>query len=249
MGPVPSRALGEPRDDAKFGVNMEFVVENLPRLLHAFLVTVEISTVSLIVGFFAAIPVAMMRMSANRLMYWLATAYVFFFRGTPLIAQLFLVYYGAGQFWEGLQSVGLWSFFKEPWNCALVTLTLNTVAYSSEIWRGGIQGIPRPEIEAARACGLSAFQQLRHIILPRALGIAWPAYTNEVVYQIQATSLVSLISVMDITGVARSIAARNFAYYEAFITAAMLYLILVYSFLWMAKKIEKRLHGHLQAAN
>ncbi len=228
-------------------MNMAAVIENLPRFLDGIIATIMYSAVSLSIGFFAAIPLALIRMSGSQIGYWISTSYVTFFRGTPLLAQLFLVYYGAGQFHEQLEAVGLWWLFREPWFCALLTLTLNTTAYTSEIWRGGIQAVPRVEVEAARAHGLSRMQVLRHIVFPRALGIGWPAYTNEVVYQIQATSLVSVISIMDITGVARSIAARDFAYYEAFIFAAILYLALVYGFIWIAKRIERRLHAHLPA--
>lgn len=229
-------------------MNISAIIENLPRFADGIAATAMYAGASLAIGFFAAIPVALLRISGNRIGYWLATVYVTFFRGTPLLAQLFLVYYGAGQFHEQLENFGLWWLFREPWFCALLTLTLNTTAYTSEIWRGGIQAVPRVEVEAALAHGLSRLQTMRYIILPRALGIGWPAYTNEVVYQIQATSLVSVISIMDITGVARSIAARDFAYYEAFIFAAGLYLILVYGFIWIARKIEQHLHQHLYSS-
>lgn len=229
-------------------MNLDALVTGLPRFLDGVTMTVMYAGISLAIGFVLAIPVAMMRMSANRTVYWGTTAYITFFRGTPLLAQLFLVYYGAGQFHEQLQAIGVWWLFREPWFCALLTLTLNTTAYTSEIWRGGIQSIPKPEIEAAQACGLSSFGIMRHVVLPRALGISWPAYTNEVIYQIQATSLVSVISIMDITGVARSIAARDFAYYEAYLFAAILYLLLVYGFVWFARRIETRLHRHLQVS-
>jgi ABC-type arginine/histidine transport system permease subunit len=123
---------------------------------------------------------------------------------------------------------------------------LNTAAYTSEILRGAIAGVPRGEIEAALACGMSRGLRFRRIILPRALGLAWPAYTNEIVYQLQATSLVSIITLMDITGVARVIASRHFAFYEAFLTAAVFYLVLVYGVLFLAKRAERRLLAHLR---
>ncbi|PAU76860.1 ABC transporter permease [Halomonas salipaludis] len=227
-------------------MNINAIIEGLPRFIDGVIITVTYAGGSLLIGFFMAIPVALMRSSRNRFFYWFSTGYVTFFRGTPLLAQLFLVYYGAGQFHHELDVIGLWDFFREPWFCAIFTLTLNTTAYTSEIWRGGLQAIPKAEIEAARACGLSDFQLLRHIMFPRALGIGWPAYTNEVVYQIQATSLVSVISVMDITGVARSIASRDFVYYEAFLFAAALYLLLVYGFIAFSRLVEKKLHRHLK---
>lgn len=224
---------------------LSFVVDNLPRYLEGALLTVQLAAFSCIIGFLAAIPVALMRLSRRRQLYAISTGYVFFFRGTPLLAQIFLIYYGSGQFRPALESVGLWAFFRDPWFCALLTLTLNTAAYTSEILRGAIQSIPKGEVEAAIALGIKPLQRLRLIILPRAIGLAWPTYTNEVVYQIQATSLVSIITVMDITGVARVIGSRNFAFYEAFGLAAAMYLILVYAFIFLARRVETRLHAHL----
>jgi ABC-type arginine/histidine transport system permease subunit len=165
----------------------------------------------------------------------------FYFRGTPLLVQIFLVYYGSGQFQELLTQTGLWIFFQEAWFCAVLTLTLNTAAYTSEILRGGIEAIPFGEIEAAKACGMSGSLLYRRIILPKAFRLAWPAYTNEVVFLLQATSLVSIITIMDITGVARMVASRSFAFYELYITAALFYLILVYGVLFVFRKIEYRI--------
>jgi ABC-type arginine/histidine transport system permease subunit len=125
---------------------------------------------------------------------------------------------------------------------------LNTAAYSAEIFRGGIQGVPYGEIEAGRACGMSGALLYRRIILPKALRIAWPAYTNEVIFLLQASSLVSIITVMDITGVARVIAARSFAFYELFLTAAVLYLILVYLVLFLFQRIERRISSYLRTS-
>lgn len=224
---------------------LDFVAENLPRFLDGALITIGYAAMSCAAGFVAAIPLALMRLSSNFAIFWLSTIYVLFFRGTPLLAQIFLIYYGSGQFRPFLDSIGLWTLFREPWFCALLSLTLNTAAYTSEILRGAIQGIPAGEVEAALASGMSRSQRLIYIILPRAMGLAWPTYTNEVVYQIQATSLVSIITVMDITGVARVIASRYFTFYESFITAAVLYLIIVYAFTFVARRIEARLQAHL----
>lgn len=224
---------------------LEFVVENLPRFLEGAVLTIQLAAFSCMIGFLVAIPIALMRLSKRWALYAASTAYVFFFRGTPLLAQIFLIYYGSAQFRDALDSIGLWMFFRDPWFCALFTLTLNTAAYTSEIIRGAIQSIPKGEVEAAIALGIKPFSRLRLIILPRAIGLAWPAYTNEVVYQIQATSLVSIITIMDITGVARVIGSRYFTFYEAFGLAAVMYLILVYGFIFVARRVEARLHAHL----
>jgi His/Glu/Gln/Arg/opine family amino acid ABC transporter permease subunit len=228
---------------------LQFVIENLPRYLQGALLTIELAAFSCVVGFTLAIPMALSRLSRQKLLYAMSTGYVFFFRGTPLLAQIFLIYYGSGQFRPVLDSVGLWSFFREPWFCALLTLTLNTTAYASEILRGAIQSIPKGEIEAAIALGLRPLQRLRLIVLPRAIGLSWPALTNEIVYQIQATSLVSIITVMDVTGVARVIGSRDFAFYEAFGFAAVMYLMIVYGFIFVARRIEGYLYAHLGQVN
>ena len=224
---------------------MDFVIENLPRFLEGAWVTIQLAALSCTIGLILALPIALARLSVNPVLRGISTAYVFFFRGTPLLAQIFLIYYGSGQFRHELASMGLWALFRDPWFCALLSLTLNTTAYTSEILRGAIQSIPRGEIEAARALGLKPRLLLRLVILPRAIQIGWPAYTNEIVYQIQATSLVSIITIMDITGVARAVGARDFTFFEAFGLAAALYLVLIYGFIFFARQVEQRLNAHL----
>ena len=227
---------------------LDIVVDSLPRLLQGSLVTIEITGLSVIIGFFLALPLAIMRVSRHRCLWMPVYIFIFYFRGTPLLVQIFLIYYGSGQFQDILSNVGLWYLFQSAWFCAVLSLTLNTAAYSAEIFRGGIEGVPFGEVEAARACGMSGSVLYRRIILPKALRIAWPAYTNEVIFLLQASSLVSIITVMDITGVARVIAARSFAFYELFLTAAFLYLILVYGVLFVFRRIENRISAYLETS-
>lgn len=225
-----------------------FLVENLPRFLDGALLTVQLATLSCLLGFLIAVPVAFARLSRSRALFSLSAIYVFFFRGTPLLAQIYLIYYGSGQFRPELDIVGLWTFFRDPWFCAVLTLTLNNGAYTSEILRSAIAAIPIGEVEAACALGLKPWMRLCFVILPRAIRICLPAYNNQVVYQIQATSLVSIITLMDITGVARDTGTRDFKFYEAFGLAAVLYLILVYGVILVARQIELRLNAHLRSA-
>jgi arginine/ornithine transport system permease protein len=226
-------------------MDFQIIIESIPRLLDGTLVTLQITSLSILLGFCLAIPLSLMRISKNRLISVPTYGFIFYFRGTPLLVQIFLIYYGSGQFQEFLSQIGLWQFFKEAYFCAVLALTLNTAAYSAEIFRGGIQGVPYGDIEAARACGMSGALLYRRIVLPKAIRIAWPAYTNEVIFLLQASSLVSIITLMDITGVARVISARSFAFYELFLLAALIYLILVYGLLFICKKIETRLTGYL----
>ena len=173
-------------------------------------------------------------------------AYVFYFRGTPLLVQIFLIYYGSGQFRVFFESVGLWTFFREPYFCAVLSLTLNTAAYTAYILRGAIQNVPFGEVEAARACGMSRGLLYRRIILPNAFRMALPAYTNEVIFLFQSTSLVSIITLLDLTGVARIIVARSFAVYEIYITAGVLYLVVTYAMLYGFRKLEHWWSGHMR---
>jgi len=227
---------------------MDIIWQSLPRLLDGAWLTVEITVLSVLIGLVLAIPLALLRVSRNPLLWAPAYVYILYFRGTPLLVQLFLIYYGSGQdqIREALEAVGLWGFFRQAWFCAVLSLTLNTAGYTAEILRGAIQAVPHGEIEAARACGMSGALLYRRIILPKAFRLALPAYSNEVVFLFQATSLVSIISLMDLTGVARVIAARSFAIYELYITAGIIYLIVTYGILFIFKKVEFRLSGHLR---
>jgi His/Glu/Gln/Arg/opine family amino acid ABC transporter permease subunit len=226
-------------------MDLGIVWDSLAQLLNGALITIELTTISVSIGLCLAVPLSLMRVSRNPFLRLPVYGFIFYFRGTPLLVQIFLIYYGSGQFQELLSQIGLWTFFREAHFCAILSLTLNTAAYTAEILRGAIQAVPFGEIEAARAAGMSKGLLYRRIILPKAFRLAWPAYTNEVVFLLQATSLVSIITVMDITGVARVIAARSFAFYELFITAALLYLGLVYGVLFLFRKVELRLTRHL----
>lgn len=226
-------------------MDVAIIIQSLPDLMSGAWVTLQITAISLLIGFFLALPLSVLRVSKNPVLSWPVYLFNFYFRGTPLLVQIFLIYYGSGQFQDFLEQWGLWHFFKDAWFCAVLALTLNTTAYTCEIFRGGIQGVNHGEIEAARACGMSGVLLYRRIVMPAALRIAWPAYTNEVVFLLQASSLVSVITLMDITGVARVIAARSFAFYELFITAALIYLVLVYGVIYIFRRIEKRLTLHV----
>ena len=227
---------------------MELIIDSLPRLLSGAWLTIQITVLSVVLGLCLAVPLALLRLSRNWLVQGPTYAFIFFFRGTPLLVQLFLIYYGSGQFVPELRSVGLWPLFREAYFCGVLTLTLNTSAYTAEIIRGAIMGVPKGEVEAARACGMARGLLYRRIILPKAFRLAWPAYTNEVIFLLQATSLVSIITLMDLTGVASTIAERSFAFYEMYLAAAGIYLVLVYAVLFVFKRIEYRISGHLREA-
>ncbi|MCY3701303.1 MAG: ABC transporter permease [Rhodospirillales bacterium] len=227
-------------------MDLTIVWESLPRLLGGAVLTLEITFLSLLAGLCLAVPVAVARLSYRRILWMPAYGYMLYFRGTPLLVQLFLVYYGSGQFQPLLDQAGVWFLFREAYFCAVLTLTLNTAAYTAEILRGAIIAVPRGQIEAARSLGMSGLLLYRRIILPKAFRLALPAYTNEAVFLLQATSLVSIITLLDLTGVARIIVARSFEPYKLYITVALIYLAITYVVAVVARRAERRLSAHLR---
>ncbi len=184
-----------------------------------------------------------MRASKNRLVSALPWAYIYFFRGTPLLVQIFLIYYGSAQF-DLIRNTSLWEIFSEPFWCALIALTLNTAAYSAELVRGAIQSIPKGEIEAAEAFGMSKLVQIRRIVLPRAFGIVLPAYGNELILMLKGSALASTITLLDLTGMARTIIARTYTPLEIFFAAGMLYLAIAALFILAFRFIERWLNRY-----
>ena len=173
-----------------------------------------------------------------------AFLYIFFFRGTPLLVQIFLIYYGLGQF-EAVRNSFLWEpVLSQAYWCAIIAFTLNTSAYLAEIIRGAIQNIPVGELEAADAIGMSKWQKLTRITLPRAFGIVIPAYSNEVIFMLKGSALASTIALMDITGVARTISARTYTLMELFFAAGVVYLLLSWVILFSFRLFEKRMNRH-----
>jgi polar amino acid transport system permease protein len=165
-------------------------------------------------------------------------AYIFFFRGTPLLVQLFLVYYGLAQF-DAIRNSSMWPYLRDPFWCATATMTLHTAAYIAEILRGAIQAIPPGEIEAARALGMSKAKALIYIMLPRAARIGLPAYSNEVILMLKASALASTVTLLELTGMARTIIARTYLPVEIFFAAGMFYLLMAYVLVRGFKLLER----------
>lgn len=229
-------------------MDFELLVESAPKLIDGVQMTLFLTVVSVVIGSSLAIPVAFAKLSPRWWKRVPVSLFVYVFRGTPMLIQLYLIYYGLGQFRETLEAIGLWWFFRDAINCALLVLILNTAAYSGEIFRGAIAGVPSGQIEAARAAGMSWFTQTRRIVLPQAFRIAWPAYTNEVVFLMQATSLVSLITVTDLFRAADQIAVRSFKIYTMYIGVAAIYLIISYGIILLFGVAERRLNRHMTPA-
>ena len=221
------------------------VIENLPRLLSGFVLTLELTAISLACGMVLALPLALLRVSRNPVLWAPVYGYIFLFRGTPLLIQIYLIYYGLGQI-DWIKATFLWAFFQKAYWCALLAFSLNTAAYNAEILRGAIQAVPHGEIEAAKACGMSRVLLFRRIILPRAFRLMLPAYSNDVVFTLQATSLASVVTLLDLTGVARIMVAKYFAPYEFFLTIGVIYLVTTYLILGIFRWVEHRLSGHMR---
>jgi octopine/nopaline transport system permease protein len=205
-------------------MDLKFMAESFVRLLSGVPLTLELAFTSLAIGLVLSVLFALMMRSDRLVVSGPANAYVFVFRGTPLLVQLFLIYYGLGQFRLTLQDLGLWWFLRSPYYCALLALTLNTAAYGAEIVRGGLQSVPAGQIEAARAFGMSRFTLFWRITAPIALRQALPAYGNEIILMIKATSLASTITLMEITGLAHKLISESFRAVEVFLCAGTLYL-------------------------
>ncbi|CAO3449488.1 ABC transporter permease [Azospirillum sp. B21] len=227
-------------------MNWQLMWDSLPRMLGGLSLTLQLIVGSLALGALVAFGVALLRLSGNRVVETLAAAYVFVFRGTPLLVQIFLVYYGLGQF-EFIRESILWPFLREPYWCAILALTLNTGAYTSEVLRGAILSVPQGQVEAARACGMSRALAFRRIVLPVAIRQMLPAYGNEVILMVKATSLASTITLMEVTGIARRMIAQTFAVFELFIVAGAIYLVLNFVATRLIKFAEWRLTPYLRA--
>lgn len=216
-----------------------------PNYLSGLGVTLLLVALSITLGAIVSLPLAFARMSTNRFLSWPAYAYVYFFRGTPLLTQLFLVYYGLGSFSAELKAIGLWGFFRDAWNCALLTFTLNTTAYQAEILRGAIESVPRGQHEGAASLGLPQRVTFFKIILPQALIVALRPYGNEIILMIKGSAIVSIVTVFDLMGETRRAFSRTFDY-QTYLWAALLYLMIVELMRNVWAWIEARLTRHLK---
>ncbi len=219
-------------------MSWDLFIKWLPSFLEGAWLTLQLVGISVIAGLIFALPLGIARASRHFPVRALPYAYIFFFRGTPLLVQLFLVYYGMAQF-DAVRQSALWPYLRDPYWCAIITMTMHTAAYIAEIIRGAIQNVPHGEIEAARALGMSRNQALLHIILPRATRIGLPAYSNEVILMLKASALASTITLLELTGMARKIAARTYMHEEMFLTAGLIYLVIAFILMQGFKALER----------
>ncbi|MEZ5811082.1 MAG: ABC transporter permease [Rhizobiaceae bacterium] len=223
----------------------ELVAKYGPRYWEGLKVTLSLVLSSLVAGSILSLPVALGRLSENRFVAALAYGYIYLFRGTPLLAQVFLIYYGLGQFSKELKAIGLWGFFRDAWNCGFLAFSLNTAAYQAEILAGAIRSVPKGQWEGAAALGLQRFFAFRKIILPQALIVALRPYGNEIILMIKGSAIVAIITVYDLMGQARWVFSKTFDF-QAYLWAAVFYLIVVEALRNIWNWIEARLTRHLK---
>ncbi|ESZ49919.1 ABC transporter permease [Mesorhizobium sp. L103C565B0] len=230
-------------------MDFAFFAEILPKLLAGLPLTLELAGTSILLGAILALALALAQRLRQPLIDGPIKGFVAVFRGTPLLVQIFLIYYGLGQFRPTLQELGLWGLFREPYWCAILALTLNTAAYGSEILRGAMQSVPSGQIEAAQAFGMTRLMTLRRIVLPIALRQALPSYGNEIILMVKGTSLASIVTLMEITGIAQGIISQTYRAMEVFVCAGAIYLILNFIITRTLGRLEYNLSRHLRPAS
>lgn len=231
-------------------MSFDDLMQLLPAYANGLVITVQLTVYSLALGLAIAMPLSILRVAPNRILSGPVAVYTWFMRGTPLLAQLMIVYYGFGQF-QWVQDA--WQRgnpfllpLRDPFSCALIALTANTCAYTTEILAGALRATPYGEVEAAQAYGMSRLTAWRRILLPSALRRFIPAYSNEIILMLHGTSLVSAITLIDLTGAARNFYANFYAPFEAFISVGTVYFGLTAIFSFLIRLTERRYLAHLR---
>ena len=220
-------------------MDLELLINSFPKLLNAAVITLKLLSVSLIIGLFIGLFFAILRLNKNIFINRFAYGYSYVFRGTPLLVQIFIIYFGLGQI-EYLRSTILWSILKEPYWCAIIAFALNTGAYTSEILRSAFQTIKPGIIEAGKSLGISNKVIFYKIQIPIAIRQSLPAYGNEIILMMKGTSLASTVTIMDLTGVAKYIISTTFKPIEVFIVAGGIYLFMTFIIHNLIKFLEKK---------
>ena len=214
--------------------------ESFFKIIQGIPLTLQVVIIATILGFILAILVALMRISGRGILSIPAYYFVYLIRGTPLLLQLYFVYYGLGQF-SFIRESFLWPILREPYWCGIITLTISTGAYSSEIIRGGIMSVSKGYLEASNALGMSKYMTFMKVTLPITFRQALPAYGNELILMVKASSLISIITLMEITGIARTIISKTYAPVEIFLVAGSIYLFINFLIVMSVNFAENRL--------
>ncbi len=229
-------------------MRVDLVLANWHLFAQGAWLTIQLTALALAIGFCIALPAGIARARRKRFVSPAINAYVYLFRGTPLLVQAFLIYYGLAQF-DWIRGSWAWAYLRDPWWCALIAFSLNSGAYATEIIRGAVETAPRGELEAASALGLSDRQRDWLVLIPSALRRALPQYGNEVVFMLHGSVVASVIALQDILGAGRTLNARYYLAYEGFLTAAALYMAITFAIVGTFRLIERRYLRHLAVAN
>jgi len=227
-------------------IDIPLIVDSIPKMLMGIGLTLQLLFLSGALGLALAVVLLLMRISGRWYLAAPTMVYIYIFRGTPILVQIFIVYYGFPQL-EFIRESIFWPILREPFGCAIVALTLNTGAYVSEILRGGVLGVDRGLKEAGAALGLSAPQRFIYVTTPIAVRLALPAYSNDVISLLKSTALASTITLLDMMGIARTIVAETYAPYEIFISLMVIYLVLTWIIQRSFGLIERRLSRYVKS--
>ena len=220
-------------------MDVDAIRESLPSFASGALVTLELTLAALACGLLSALPLAVLRGARSRWISGPVWAFTYVIRGTPLLVQLYLLYYGLGQF-DAVRDSVAWPWLRSAWFCAIAAFSINTCAYTIEILHGAMRAVPAGEIEAARAMGMTRAVSLRRVVLPAAIRRMLPAYGNEVIFMLHATSLASTVTLLDLTGAAGEMNSRFYLPFEAFLTAAAIYLVITMALVGLFHAAERR---------
>ena len=226
-------------------MDWQVILESLPQYAQGVRTTFILLGISLVSSLLLSVPLAVARVSPN---FWLSRPvwlFTYVLRGTPLLVQLFILYHGLAQF-EAVRESAAWVLLRNPWFCAWLAFTLNSTAYTTEIFAGALKATLIGEIEAARSYGLGGFKLYTRVLLPSALRRALPQYSNEVVGLMHATAIASTVTLVDITRVARDVYANSLLVTESFGVAAIIYFVLTFTLVGVFKLLERRFMRHLQ---
>ena len=228
--------------------DFSLVIDSIPKMLMGLGLTLQLMALSALLGTALAVVLLLMRISRRWYLVWPSVTYIYIFRGTPILVQIFIIYYGLPQF-EAVRESIFWPILREPFGCAVLALSMNTGAYVSEILRGGILGVDKGLGEAASALGLSVRQRFIHITTPIAVRLAIPAYSNDIVSLMKSTALASTITLLDMMGIARTIVAETFAPYEVFLSLAVIYMVMTFFIQKAFGRFERHMSRYLKREN
>jgi len=204
----------------------------VPLLAHGLILTLEITVTCIAFGFALGIILALMRVYGGKWLSIPASIYIQIFRGTPLLVQLLMVYYGLPS----------WGISLSAFTSGVLAFGLNTAAYQAEYFRGAIQAVKSGQLLAARSMGMSMVQAARYIILPQAFRIVIPSWSNELILMLKYSSIVFSVTLLDLMGVGKRIASHNFRYFEVYVVVALFYLALVFIITQLLRLLEKKVH-------